>query len=108
MASAAFASILDAGLSFTGAVGDRITAVVSQFCVPLAESNPYLLEMFANRDRQPFEGLLPWSGEFVGKFLTHSVQLYRITKRQDLHDAIEVAVSTLMQYQAPDGYMGPW
>jgi hypothetical protein len=96
------------GLDPSSAVGAVIGRVVQHFCLPLPLSNPKILEMFRDRDRQPPQPLLPWSGEFVGKYLTHCVQLYKLTATAELGAQIKACFTTLASYQQPDGYMGPF
>ena len=67
-----------------------------------------MLEMFKDRNRMPYQPLLPWSGEFVGKYLTHCVQLYRLTGNTALSVQIDSVLTTLRAYQAENGYMGPF
>ena len=38
-----------------------------------------MLEMFRDRDASPLRDMMPWSGEFAGKYLTGAVQILRIT-----------------------------
>ena len=45
------------------------------------------------------------AGEFVGKWLTHAAQLYRLTKHPELHATVTMALATLTKTQAPDGYL---
>jgi DUF1680 family protein len=55
---------------------------------------------------------MKWEGEFVGKYLTHMVQLLRVTGDARLKRTIDEVVALLAAYQAPDGYLGqsatPW
>ena len=34
-----------------------------------------MLEIFRDRDRQPLRDMVPWAGEFAGKYLTSAVQI---------------------------------
>jgi len=72
------------------------------------ESNPAMLEMFRDRDRQPLRDLLPWSGEFAGKYLTGAVQMLRLTGDAELKSYLQRFVHELISLQAEDGYLGPW
>lgn len=44
------------------------------------DHNPAMLDMFADRDRQPYRSLLPWSGEFAGEYLMASTEIIRLTR----------------------------
>ncbi len=98
------------GLQYTlsGEVGDRVVSVIEQWILPLVESNPAILEMFRERDLEPLKSLSPWEGEYAGKYLTHSVQIYRLTRSGKLKEHIEWFVGELIRLQAEDGYLGPW
>ena len=86
--------------------------VIRNFDLPLLESNPAMLEMFKDRDRKPLQSLLPWSGEFIGKYLTHCTQLFRSTASTELKPALGARLAlcfkTLIKYQSTEGYIGPW
>lgn len=53
-----------------------------------------------------YQTLLPWSGEFAGKYLTHCVQLFRLTGDAELKTQIIKSFQLLQEYQAENGYMG--
>ena len=105
--------IVDAtfGLLPDSLLAQRSLAVIEHFDIPLPASNPRLLEMFKDRNRRAngkSMTQMAWAGEFVGKWLTHASQLYRLTRHPELKATIQMAVDTLAKYQAPDGYLGPW
>eukprot|EP00039_Didymoeca_costata_P011282 m.157630 g.157630 ORF g.157630 m.157630 type:complete len:854 (-) comp15121_c3_seq2:179-2740(-) len=95
-------------LDTSSSLATLVDNVINHFCLPLPLSSPAILEMFLERDRKPYQKLLPWSGEFVGKYLTHCVQLYRVTGNSDLSARIQQTFSVLESYQSEDGYIGPW
>jgi hypothetical protein len=72
------------------------------------ESNPAMIQMFLDRERVPGHDLLPWSGEFAGKYLTSAVEGYRLTRDHALKEEIKRFVADLVASQASDGYMGPF
>ena len=68
-----------ARFEFQGPVGDRIKANVDNWLLRAPEANPGMLEMFRLRDREPVPQLVPWAGEFVGKYLISAVQALRMS-----------------------------
>src|SRR5262245_34697355 len=65
---------------FRGELGRRIEADVEQWLLPAPRANPGLLEMFELRDRRPVPQLVPWAGEFVGKYLISAIQALRMVE----------------------------
>ena len=64
--------------------------------------------MFYDRDRKPSRKLLPWSGEFIGKYLCSSILSYRILRDPRQKANIEQLARAFMASQGPDGYLGPF
>jgi DUF1680 family protein len=64
--------------------------------------------MFRDRDRRPLREMVPWAGEFAGKYLTSAVQVWRVTSDESLKGFIANFVRRLVALQAEDGYLGPW
>ena len=93
---------------FDGIVAEYLAAVTEQWVKPAPHANPAMLEMFRDRDRRPLRCMVPWAGEFAGKYLTHAVQIYRLTGDADLLEHLEPFVGQLIATQAEDGYLGPW
>ena len=98
----------DARFSLDGELGRRLEAVTRQWILPAPYANPGMLEMFRQRDRKHSHNLVPWAGEFAGKYLTHSVQIWRLTRDPELGEHIRWFVGELVALQAEDGYLGPW
>src|SRR5436190_724714 len=65
-------------------------------------------EIFRDRDRKPWRDLVPWAGEFAGKYLVSAVQVWRVTGDESLKNTIADFVPRLIALQADDGYLGPW
>lgn len=84
---------------------DRIT---NNWLLVAPLSNPAMLEMFRDRDASPLRGMVPWAGEFAGKYLTGAVQVLRLTGSRRLKTWLREFVSLLTSHQADDGYLGPW
>ena len=60
--------------TFRGLLGERIAANERNWLLTAPASNPSMLQMFRDRDRTPPRDLLPWSGEFAGKYLTSAAE----------------------------------
>jgi len=93
---------------FGGVLGERIQANVEHWLLVAPRNNPGLLDMFANRDRGPKPDLVPWAGEFVGKYLVSGVQALRMSGDPRLREMLQAVVNRLLELQAEDGYLGPW
>ena len=91
-----------------GELARRLEAVTDQWILPTPFANPGILEMFRNRDRKPYQNQVPWAGEFAGKYLTHSVQIYRLTRDAKLREHLKWFVSEFIALQDTDGYLGAW
>jgi hypothetical protein len=74
-------------------------------CAP--DANPGMLQMFRDRDRQPRRDLVPWAGEFAGKYLTSAMLALRLTNDEELRAYVSAFVRDLIGTQDDDGYMGP-
>ena len=73
-------SAADAHIELHGIVEKYVAAITREWLLKLPDSNPAILEMFADRDNRPPRKLLPWSGEFAGKYLTSAVLTLRLTR----------------------------
>ena len=90
------------------AVNDYILAVTDHWLKIAPASNPGILDMFRDRDRKPLRDMVPWAGEFAGKYLTSAVQVWRITGDPTLKKIISDFVRQLVPLQDADGYLGTW
>lgn len=71
------------------------------------ESSPAILQVL--RDRMPLrKPLMPWAGEFAGKYLTGAELVWRLTPDAKLKATIDTFVRDLIACQDPDGYFGPF
>ena len=93
---------------FRGYLADYLTGVTEQWLKAVPLANPAMLEIFRDRDRQPLRDMVPWAGEFAGKYLTSAVQILRLTQDPNLKTFIRGFVNQLVQLQDADGYLGPW
>ncbi|MSR84085.1 MAG: hypothetical protein EXS58_14375 [Candidatus Latescibacteria bacterium] len=94
--------------TFGSHLAGYLKGVTDQWLRPAPHANPAMLEIFRDRDRLPQRNLVPWAGEFAGKYLTSAVQILRLTGDPALREAIAAFVKRLVQLQAEDGYLGPW
>lgn len=93
---------------FQGYLNDYLRGVSDQWLKVAPTANPAILEMFRDRDRQPYRDLVPWAGEFAGKYLTAATQVLRLTADEELRGYLASFVDQLTALQAEDGYLGPW
>jgi DUF1680 family protein len=105
---AAAVRVADARFTLEGPVADYLKGVSANWLYGAPDANPAMLAMFADRDRTPARDLLPWSGEFAGKYLTGATQVLRITGDPELRRRLESFVRTLVSLQDADGYLGPF
>src|ERR1044071_3368891 len=103
-----FSSMPQARLHLEGVVAERLKAEVDHWLLTAPIANPGMLEMFRLRDRQPPPELVPWAGEFVGKYLISAIQTLRLSERPELRTLVAQTVSDLIACQATDGYLGPF
>jgi uncharacterized protein len=93
---------------FQGYLHDYLRGVSEQWLKVAPTANPAMLEMLRDRDRQPYRDLVPWAGEFAGKYLTAATQVLRLTADEALRDYLASFVDRLTALQSEDGYLGPW
>jgi DUF1680 family protein len=101
-------TITKAQLTLGGFVGKRLQANLENWELRAPDSNPALVEMFYDRDRKPDRNLLPWSGEFVGKYLCSSILSYRLLRDQRQKAMIARITRAFLDSQGEDGYLGPF
>src|SRR4051812_20538925 len=82
-----------ARFDFEGFVGNRIQAMVENWLLKAPSANPGMLEMFHVRDREPKPNLVPWAGEFVGKYLISAIQAQRLTQSAELNRTVREVVT---------------
>jgi uncharacterized protein len=104
----AFDSMAHAQFQFGGPLGERVKANVENWLLRAPQANPGMLQMFRVRDRKPVPDLMPWAGEFVGKYLISAVQALRMTEDPRLRAQVADVVAGFMSTQADDGYLGPF
>src|SRR6266436_3420122 len=103
-----FDSLTRARFNFISPVGERVQANLENWLLRAPQANPGMLEMFRMRDRQPAPQLVPWAGEFVGKYLISAIQALRMTDDPRLRLQVSNVVAAFIATQAEDGYLGPF
>ena len=91
-----------------GFVADYLKGITQQWLLVAPKANPGMLEMFRDRDVSPLREMVPWAGEFSGKYLTSAVQVLRTTSDPALKAWLKDFVRILVNLQGTDGYLGPW
>jgi uncharacterized protein len=104
----ALQSLPDARFHFGGEIGKRIEANIDAWLLRAPGANPGMLGMFRLRDRQPAPQLVPWAGEFAGKYLISGVLALRQSHRPEFQSHLGRFVEELIATQAEDGYLGPF
>jgi uncharacterized protein len=95
--------------AFQGYLDAYLRGVSEQWLKIAPSANPGMLEMFRDRDRLPYRDLVPWAGEFAGKYLTAGVRVWELVGYdEELKQALDQVVVELISLQAADGYLGPW
>jgi uncharacterized protein len=98
----------NASLELAGPLREQLDGVVRNWLLRAPDRNPAILAMFVDRDRTPYRNLLPWSGEFAGKYLTACTQVLRVTHDRNLERYVQRFVDGLVALQDDDGYLGPF
>jgi len=91
-----------------GPVRGYIDRIITNWLLKAPTQNPAMLQMFADREKKPPPDLLPWSGEFAGKYLTASTQILRLTRNDALAVHLRAFVHQLIALQDANGYLGPF
>lgn len=94
--------------AFQGYLDAYLRGVSEQWLKIAPSANPGMLEIFRDRNRLPYRDMVPWSGEFAGKYLTAATQILRLTDDPELKAYIQSFVDELVTLQAANGYLGPW
>ena len=100
--------IMQKSMQLDDVVGHLIKNITDRWLLDIRETNPAILDMFHDSDQSPQRHMLPWSGEFAGKYLTNAAQIYSITRDPRLFSYLTSFVDELISYQKPNGYLGPW
>ncbi len=91
-----------------GYIQPYVEGITNNWLLVAPDANPAMLEMFRDRDRLPHRDLVPWAGEFAGKYLISACQVLQLTQNPALKKHVAQFVERLMNCQDTDGYLGPW
>lgn len=94
-------------MKLKGAMGERFDANMKNWLLTAPYENPGMLQMYFRRN-QPHQQLVPWYGEFSGKYLTCVALCYSMEPNQDLKRTGDYVVEQLSSAQDKDGYLGVW
>jgi DUF1680 family protein len=108
MLSPTFALIPGTQFEIGGVLKPILDGLIEQWLLVAPKANPAMLEMFRDRDSPPLREMVPWAGEFAGKYLTSAVQVLRLTGDERLRSWLDEFVARLLRFQDEDGYLGPW
>ncbi|HIJ74389.1 MAG TPA: hypothetical protein HPP83_09835, partial [Candidatus Hydrogenedentes bacterium] len=102
-------SARSAQFRFGGEIGRRVDANVEHWLLRMPGANPGVIDMFHRRDRRlPYPQVVPWAGEFAGKYLISAVQALDMTDDPRVEPFVADFVAALIDAQAEDGYLGPF
>lgn len=93
-------------LRMNGRTGRLAENITHGWLIGLKESNPAIIDMFRDRDTQPYRKHLSWAGEYAGKHLTGAYYIYLLTRSEVLRADIEAFIDDLLTCQDSDGYLG--
>jgi len=100
---------LEAACEIQGYLRMRTDNSIKRYFLETPESSPAMLQVLRDRDKAPVrDPLVPWAGEFAGKYLTGAELVWRLTKDPALKEAIDKFARALIACQAPNGYLGPF
>lgn len=80
--------------------------ISDQWLRGLWQRNPAMLGMIQDRDTDPWPELLPWSGEFSGKYITGAYYIYRLTGDEALKAEVLTFIHRFLDLTEPDCYFG--
>lgn len=98
----------DASIRLGGVVGERVRGNLEHWLLTAPGRNPAMLRMIRDRDSDPPRVVMPWVGEFIGKYLVSAVGGYRLTGDRRLGRLLEKTFGELLEAQGADGYLGPF
>lgn len=94
-------------MKLNGVMGERFDANMRNWLLTAPYENPGMIQMYFRRN-QPHQELVPWYGEFSGKYLTSAALCYEMEPNSKLKEAGDYIVEQLAKAQDKDGYLGVW
>ncbi len=94
-------------MKLEGVMGERFDANLKNWLLTAPYENPGMVQMYFRRN-QPHQALVPWYGEFSGKYLTSAALCYEMKPDAKLKEAGDYVVEQLARAQDADGYLGVW
>ncbi|HRI89168.1 MAG TPA: glycoside hydrolase family 127 protein, partial [Candidatus Hydrogenedentes bacterium] len=92
-----------------GYLRGRIQHAIDEYLISTPVTSPAILQVLRDRDKIPVrDPLVPWAGEFAGKYLTSAQLTWRLTRDEVLQKTIDAFVGALIACQQEDGYLGPF
>lgn len=105
----ALAPARNAEFDLQGYLRTRIDNAIDEYLISTPTTSPAILQVLRDRDKTPMrEPLVPWAGEFAGKYLTAAQLTWRLTHDEELKNVIDKFVKDLIACQQKDGYLGPF
>ena len=93
-------------LNMRGYLAGRLNRMARYLAI-MPESNPALLQMLRDRKRgQPRSTLVSWAGVFPGQVLSSAELIWRITRDEQLKQAVDAYVREFIATQEDNGYIG--
>ncbi|MBQ8047821.1 MAG: glycoside hydrolase family 127 protein [Prevotella sp.] len=96
-----------ARMTLRGAMGERYEANLQNWLLQAPFANPGMTEMYFRRNAS-HQPIVPWYGEFSGKYLTSAALAYAMQPDERLRQAVDYVVGRLAEAQDSDGYLGVW
>ncbi len=93
---------------FGGKTGVYLKAVTDNWLMGIAERNPNILKMYSEENKPNNNNIMPWAGEFAGKYLTNASEIAALTGDEKLRNYLKKFVDELVSYQTDTGYLGAW
>lgn len=92
-----------------GYLRTRIDNAINEYLISTPATSPAILQVLRDRDKMPVrDPLVPWAGEFAGKYLTAAQLTWRLTHDENIKQVIDRFVKDLIACQQDDGYLGPF
>jgi len=95
-------------IRFSGFMQQRFFANMENWLLTVPVSNPAMVEIFRQREKENQPHLVQWYGEFPGKYLTGAALHYEMSGEERLKATGDRLVEELASVQAQDGYLGPF